>query len=211
MTFDLRSLGWDESLAASYRPLRAAERRPARVLRADRGVCTVLGADGAVRASLSGAVLAGAVRDPVALPCAGDWVVVRHWPDDRHTVDAVLPRRTAIVRRTADKDAVGQILAANVDTAAVVESVHPSPDAGRIERLLALAWESGARPLVVLTKCDTAADPAALAAQIGQLAPGVGVLAVSAHRGDGLDALRGFVAPGCTLALLGPSGSGKST
>ena len=210
MTFDLASLGWDASLAAAY-PECGDDHRPGRVVRADRGVCTVLCADGPVRASLGGAILAAAARDAARLPCAGDWVVVRSWPDRRTTAEAVLPRRTAIVRRTAGNDSTGQVLAANVDAAAVVEPMHPTPDVGRIERLLALAWASGAQPLVVLTKCDLAADPAAVGAQLGEVAPGVEVLPVSAQRGDGLDGLRPWVAAGRTLALLGPSGAGKST
>ena len=215
MTPDLASLGWDASFAAAYSELAHTDtdihQRPGRVVRADRGVCTVLTEAGVVRASLAGAVLSAAGRDPVALPCTGDWVVVRTWPDQRVTAEAVLPRRSAVVRRTADKDATGQVLAANVDAAAVVEPIDPAPDLGRIERLLALAWESGAEPLVVLTKADLAADPAAIAAQVGDVAPGVAVLPVSAARGDGLAALAPYVAPGRTLALLGPSGAGKST
>ena len=206
MTFDLASLGWDGSYT-----MPGGDARPGRVVRVDRGVCTVLCAEGAVRASLAGAILSAAAADPVSLPCAGDWVTVRTWPDERITVEAVLPRRTAIVRRTSDKDSVGQVLAANVDVAAVVEPMHPAPDAGRVERLLALAWESGALPLVVLTKCDLAADPGAVAAEIAHVAPGVDVLPVSAQRGDGLAELAPHVAFGRTLALLGPSGAGKST
>ncbi|GAA3764270.1 ribosome small subunit-dependent GTPase A [Plantactinospora mayteni] len=210
MTFDLASLGWDASLAAAY-PERGDELRPGRVVRADRGICTVLGTHGPVRASLGGGVMVAAARDAVNLPCAGDWVLVRDWPDRRLTVEAVLPRRTAIVRRTADKDSTGQVLAANVDAAAVIEPLHPSPDVARIERLLALAWESGATPLVVLTKCDLVADPVAVAKQLSQVAPGVEVLPVSAQRGTGLAGLRPWIAAGRTLALLGPSGAGKST
>jgi ribosome biogenesis GTPase / thiamine phosphate phosphatase len=210
MTFDLASLGWDASRASTFRPPDATH-QPGRVVRADRGVCTVLCTSGPLRASLAGGVLAAASRDPVNLPSAGDWVVVRTWPDRRTTVEAVLPRRTAIVRRTADKDSTGQVLAANVDAAAVVEPLHPAPDADRIERLLALAWESGAKPLVVLAKCDLAADPAAVAEQLAEVAPGVAVLPVSAHRGDGLGELRSLITTGRTLALLGPSAAGKST
>jgi ribosome biogenesis GTPase len=208
MTFDLASVGWDTSLAAAFGD-RGGD-RPGRVLRADRGVCTVLCAEGTVRASVGGAVLVGAARDARNLPCAGDWVALRTWPDQRVTIEAVLPRRTAVVRRTADKDSTGQVLAANVDVAVVVEPLHPTPDTGRIERLLALAWESGAQPLVVLTKCDLVPDPAAVAAQLRRAAPGVEVLPVSAHRKKGLDRLRRLAA-GRTLALLGPSGAGKST
>ncbi|MEV0719735.1 ribosome small subunit-dependent GTPase A [Asanoa sp. NPDC050611] len=210
MTFDLASLGWDAAYAADL-PVLDADVVPGRVARVDRGVCTVLCAGGPVRASLAGAVLAAASRDPARLPCAGDWVLVRAWPDDRVTIEAVLPRRTAIVRRTADKDASGQVLAANLDVAAVVEPLEPAPDVARIERLLALAWDSGARPLVLLTKCDSVPDPAAVAADLARAAPGVELLPVSSRTGAGLDQIRPLVAPGRTLGLLGPSGAGKST
>ncbi|HEX5595331.1 MAG TPA: ribosome small subunit-dependent GTPase A [Micromonosporaceae bacterium] len=210
MMLDLASLGWDAPFAALF-PYRDPFHHPARVIRVDRGVCTVLGAAGALRASLAGAVLNHAAADPARLPCAGDWVAVRTWPDARTTVEMVLPRRTALIRRTADKDSTGQVLAANLDTAAVVEPMHPAPDVGRIERLLALTWESGAQPLVLLSKCDLAPDPVAVGASVARVAPGVLVLPVSAARGDGLDTLRPLVAAGRTLGLLGPSGAGKST
>ncbi|HET8662014.1 MAG TPA: ribosome small subunit-dependent GTPase A [Micromonosporaceae bacterium] len=211
MTFDLACLGWDDDLAADYLPYDRPDQCPGRVARADRGVCTVLTGTGTVRASVAGALLAATASDPVALPCAGDWVVVRRWPDERLTLEAVLPRRTCVVRRTSDKQSHEQVLAANLDTAAVVEPMHPAPDLGRIERLLSLAWESGAVPLVVLTKSDLAADPAAVADQVADSTPGVDVQAVSARTGAGLDAVRPLVATGRTLGLLGPSGAGKST
>jgi ribosome biogenesis GTPase len=210
MTFDLASLGWDAAFAADL-PALDADVAPGRVARVDRGVCTVLMTDGPIRASLAGAVLAAASRDSERLPCAGDWVLVRTWPDDRVTIEAVLPRRTAIVRRTADKDSSGQVVAANLDVAAVVEPLHPAPDVGRVERLLALAWESGARPLVLFTKSDSVPDPAAVLADLARSAPGVQMIAVSAQRGTGLDQVRPLVAHGRTLGLLGPSGAGKST
>jgi ribosome biogenesis GTPase len=212
MTIDLSALGWDDAFAAAYasRHDRPGQ-RPARVSRVDRGVCTALAADGPVRASLGGALMAQAARDPGALPCAGDWLVVRTWPDERLTAEAVLPRRTAIVRAVAGEESFGQVLAANVDAVAVVEPVDPSPDLGRIERLLALAWESGAKPLLVLTKADLAADPEALAGQMPGRSSGVEVHAVSARTGLGLDALRPLIGHGRTLGLLGQSGAGKSS
>jgi ribosome biogenesis GTPase / thiamine phosphate phosphatase len=208
---DLSALGWDDSFAAAYAPLDRTDSTPARVLRADRGVCTVLDATGVTRATLAGSVLLAAAHDPARLPCAGDWVVLRRWPDRRVTIDCVLPRRTTLIRRTADKDASGQVLATNMDTVAVVEPVHPAPDPARIERLLALAWESGAQPVVVLTKSDTTREPDAIALQIQESAPRVRVLPVSVRRGEGLEPLRELVRPGQTLALLGRSGAGKST
>jgi ribosome biogenesis GTPase len=211
MTHDLSQLGWDDAFASAYRPMDRSDSTPGRVLRADRGVCTVLAAAGVSRATLAGSVLLSAAHDPARLPCAGDWVVLRRWPDRRVTIECVLPRRTTLIRRTADKDSSGQVLAANMDTVAVVEPMHPAPDDARIERLLALAWESGAQPVLVLSKSDTAADPPAIARQLAELAPNVPVLPVSVTRGDGLDELRELVTPGRTLALLGRSGAGKST
>jgi ribosome biogenesis GTPase / thiamine phosphate phosphatase len=211
MSHDLSQLGWDDFFVSGYRRYDRSDAAPARVLRADRGVCTVLGEAGVTRASLAGGLLLGSAGDPVGLPCAGDWVVLRHWPDRRITVEAVLPRRTALVRRTADKDAGGQLLAANMDTVAVVEPIHPEPDAARVERLLALAWESGAKPLLVLTKADTSADPEAVARQLGRLAPGVPVVTVSVRRDQGVEQIRPYVAGSRTVALLGRSGAGKST
>ncbi|GLY01996.1 ribosome small subunit-dependent GTPase A [Actinoplanes sp. NBRC 101535] len=211
MSYDLSQLGWDDFFASSYRRFDRADTDAGRVLRADRGVCTVLTASGVTRASLGGGVLIEGARDPAGLPCAGDWVVLRRWPDRRTTLELVLPRRTTLIRRTADKDSTGQVLAANMDTVAVVEPIHPEPDDARVERLLSLAWESGADPVLVLTKSDTTSDPAAVARQLGELAPGVPVLPVSVTAGSGLDRLREFVGPGRTLALLGRSGAGKST
>lgn len=207
----MRALGWDDHFAAAYAPYDRADARPGRVLRVDRGVCTVLTAQGADRASLGGSVMALAAADPVQLPCAGDWVVVRDWPDRRTTLEAVLPRRTTIVRRTAGKDSTAQVLAANMDVAAVVEPLDSGPDLGRIERLLALAWDSGAEPMVVLTKADVTRHAEAIVRQVREIAPGVLVLAVSADTGEGIEKLRPLVAEGKTLALLGRSGAGKST
>jgi ribosome biogenesis GTPase / thiamine phosphate phosphatase len=103
------------------------------------------------------------------------------------------------------------VLAANVDVAAVIEPMDPSPDFGRVERLLSLAWDSGARPVVLLTKADLVGDPDAVAEQIAESAPGVDVYPVSAQTGHNVDVVRSFVAPGRTLGLLGASGAGKST
>jgi ribosome biogenesis GTPase / thiamine phosphate phosphatase len=211
MTSDLASLGWDAGFAAAYRPFARVDAAPARVLRADRGVCTVLGADGVTRASLAGTVLLAAAGDAAVLPCAGDWVVLRRWPDRRTTVEVVLPRRTVLVARTSDRGSAGQVLAANVDVVAVVEPMHPAPGAAPVGRLLALARDSGAEPVLVLSKSDAARRPAAVARRLADLAPGVRVLPVSVPRGHGLGALRGLVAPGRTVALLGRPGAGRST
>jgi ribosome biogenesis GTPase len=221
MTFDLASLGWDGYFSDAYAPFDRPNRQPARVMRVDRGVCTVLAESGAVRASLAGSILAAAARDPIMLPCAGDWVVVHTWPDRRITVESVLPRRSAVVRASAGVASRGRALAANLDVAAVVEPLDPAPDSRRIGRLLALAFESGARPAVILTKADLVPRPAAVAAALAEVAlaevalaevaPDVPVHWVSAHTGDGLADLRRYLGRGSTLGLLGPPGAGKSS
>jgi ribosome biogenesis GTPase len=211
MSHDLSQLGWDDIRAAEFRRLDRSDASPGRVLRADRGVCTVFTEDGIIRASLGGSLLIPAAGDPAQLPSVGDWVLLRHWPDRRTTIECRLPRRTALIRRTADKDASGQVLAANMETVAVVEPIHPTPDDGRVERLLALAWESDAQPVLVLSKIDTAGRPEAILRQLQDVAPGVRVIGVSARRGDGLGELWVLCGPGRTLALLGRSGAGKSS
>jgi ribosome biogenesis GTPase len=206
----LPALGWDDSFAAAFEAY-AGNHVPARVSRVDRGACDAIAAEGPLRLTFSGALLGAGAADPVASPCVGDWVAARHWPDDRTTAEVVLPRRTAFVRAGADRTSHGQVLAANVDLAVVVEPLHPEPDLGRIERFLALAWESGSAPLVVLTKADLVPDADEMRADVAAISPGVDVLTVSATTGDGVSALEGYVHPGRTLALLGPSGAGKST
>jgi ribosome biogenesis GTPase len=191
-------LGFDDALRAALEP----GCLPARVSRVDRGACDVLAADGETRATYSGPLKRAAADDPVNLPCVGDWVALRD-----AEVRAVLPRRTSIVRAgVAPGVSRGQVLAANVDLVYIAEPAVPAVDLGRIERLLALAWESGAEPVVVITKSDLASvDAAAVAAA----APGAQVVLASSMTGAGLDALR--LAPGRTAVVLGRSGAGKST
>jgi ribosome biogenesis GTPase / thiamine phosphate phosphatase len=214
MSIDLLSLGWDDAFAAEF-DRRAGrgrhELRPARVSRVDRGVSTCLSADGPLRASLSGGLLATAAADPTMLPCVGDWAMVRHWPDDRLTLEALLSRRTCMVGAAAGEESPGPVLAANLDTVAVVEPMDPKPDPGRVERLLAVAWESGARPVVVLTKADLVADPRAVAERVAAAAAGAEVIAASAKTGQGVPSLKPFIVDGQTLGLLGRSGAGKSS
>ena len=123
----------------------------------------------------------------------------------------MLPRRTAFRRAVAGRASCEQVLAANADDALVVVSLAVEPDLGRLERLVALAWDSGAQPVVVLTKADLVTDAALIAEDVAAAAPGVEVLVVSAVSGEGMDELAARAAHGRTLALLGQSGVGKST
>ncbi|MCZ4612298.1 ribosome small subunit-dependent GTPase A [Streptomyces sp. Lzd4kr] len=204
----LAPYGWDSAWADAFTPYDAQGLLPGRVVRVDRGQCDVVTADGVVRADTAFVT----PHDPMRVVCTGDWVAVEPAGNPRY-VRTYLPRRTAFVRSTSSKRSEGQILAANVDHAIVAVSLAVELDLGRIERFLALAWESGAQPVVVLTKADLVPDAVTLAYLVQDVettAPGVPVLTASATQGEGLDVLSAVVAGG-TSVLLGQSGAGKST
>jgi ribosome biogenesis GTPase / thiamine phosphate phosphatase len=207
----LESIGYDAATAASFAPWDAGDAVVGRVVRVDRGIASVLTEDGPLRASWGGDVLAGIARDPTATPTAGDWCVLRDWPDHRVTVEHVLPRRTAVVRATAGKQSEGQAVCANVDLVGVVVALHPMPAEAKIERLLTLAWQSGARPVVLLTKADLVSDAAEIAEDVRVIAPGADVIVVSVSTGEGVDDVRALLHGRETLALIGTSGHGKSS
>ncbi|MEU2924424.1 ribosome small subunit-dependent GTPase A [Streptomyces sp. NPDC007251] len=207
-SYPLAAYGWDDGWEAEFAPYAGQGCLPGRVVRVDRGQCDIVTADGTVRADTEFVV----PRDPMRVVCTGDWVAVDPEGDPRY-VRAYLPRRTAFVRSTSSKRSEGQILAANVDHAVVAVSLAVDLDLGRVERFLALAWESGAQPVVVLTKADLVPDPVTLAHLVQDVetsAPGVPVLTVSALHGEGLDVLVALVGAG-TSVLIGQSGAGKST
>jgi ribosome biogenesis GTPase len=210
MSVSLQALGLDGSTADFLQSV-PEDLVPGRVTRVDKGLATVLTEDGPVRATWSGGLLAAMAGDPQAGPCTGDWAVLRFWPDDRITLECLAPRSTAIIRAEASGTSKGQMLAANVDVIAIVVGLHPEPNIGRIERFLALAWESGARPVVVLTKADLVGDADAIAEDVAAAAPGADVLVCSATTGLGLDDVRALVDGNATMALLGSSGAGKSS
>lgn len=204
----LAPYGWDSAWADAFTPYDAQGLLPGRVVRVDRGQCDVVTADGVVRADTAFVT----PHDPMRVVCTGDWVAVEPAGNPRY-VRTYLPRRTAFVRSTSSKRSEGQILAANVDHAIVAVSLAVELDLGRVERFLALAWESGAQPVVVLTKADLVPDAVTLAYLVQDVettAPGVPVLTASATQGEGLDVLSALVGGG-TSVLLGQSGAGKST
>jgi ribosome biogenesis GTPase / thiamine phosphate phosphatase len=171
------------------------------VTRIDRGWSTVLG-------NLDAEPMR--VRNVGADVAVGDWVVPSPAVD---RVDAVLPRRSAFVRRASFEGsrAESHTIAANIDVVLLVHALTSPPNQRRLERELVLAWDSGARPVVVLTKRDLVEDPAASAGALQAAAPGVEVLTTSAVSGEGVAAIAGFAAGNATIALLGASGVGKST
>ncbi len=217
MTDDPRlvELGFSPRWQALFAPHAEAGLLPARVVRSDRGSWLVATASGIARAKLSARLrkaTAGAGGE--ALPAVGDWVAL-HAPEglDTPLVAAVRERAGALTRGAAGRASDVQVLAANVDLVFVTAPIAEAPNLRRIERELSLAWESGAIPVVVLTKADLCADPDGARAAVAEVAPGAEVLVTSApaYAGVGVGELRTHVAGHRTAVLIGPSGAGKST
>jgi ribosome biogenesis GTPase len=206
----LRELGWDESWAEQAAHAMKTE-VPGRVSRVDRGVCTVITEEGPIRASWSASLLEAVAADSTAAPCTGDWCMTRTWPDGPITIERVLERRTAVIRADASGNSRGQVLVANLDLIGVVVGLHPEPNLSRIERFLILAWESGAQPVVLLTKADLVEDADDLADEVARACPAAEVMVCSTVTGQGIEELRTLIGPRGTIGLVGASGHGKST
>src|SRR5688572_5552031 len=202
----LAALGWDEGWACAMSELGDPTLLPARVSRVDRGLSTVMTGDAEVRV----------VAERGVEVAVGDWVAVGPVPatgEERPRIVAVLPRR-CVFRRAADtRGKAQQIVAANIDTVLLFDALDGHLSLRHLERYLALAWQSGATPVVLITKSDaaSAAEVAEAVESVKTVAEGVSIVVVSATTGDGIGDLAPYLVPGRTVALLGLSGAGKST
>lgn len=146
------------------------------------------------------------------LPAVGDWVALRmSCGNGTALIQTVLPRRSKFSRKAPGRTTREQVVAANIDTVFLMVGMDNDFSPRRVERYLAAAWESGAAPVVLLNKLDLCLDPATRVAAIEEVALGVPVHAISALRGEGLEAVAAYCIPRRTVALLGSSGAGKST
>lgn len=216
MTGRLAELGWTPArareLAAALDEAGSSVDRarcePGRAVTVIRHLARLALADGDADAFIPGKLRAGSG------PVVGDWVVVERPQGVEPVVRAVLPRTTKLSRKVAGARTEEQVLAANVDTVFLVMGLDGDFNLRRLERLSVVVHQSGARPVVVLTKRDLVDDDDAVAerrARVAEVAPGVPAHAVSSPRREGLEPLRVYLAPGETVVLLGSSGAGKST
>lgn len=193
----LRELGWDDTWEAALAEHGADRRQVGRVTRLDRGWVTAVGATGEWR-----------LRTHLHDVAVGDWIVAA---SDGEQIEDVFPPRSTIARRSSDVNATVHVVAANVDHVFLLHALTTPPNPRRLERELVLAFESGAGPVVVLTKADLATDVGATRDRVAQVALGVPVHAVAARTGDGLYELGAYTSSHRTIVLLGASGVGKST
>ena len=201
---DRVALGWGDDFDASWDAI-GRPGAPARVARLDRGWSTLLVPDDG--ADEFGVVRVRNIGIDVAV---GDWVIASY---DGEKIDDILKRRSAFVRRASFEGARAQshTIAANIDTVFLCHSFGVPPNQRRLERELILGFDSGADPVVLLTKADLVEDPEPARRELQEVALGVPVLVTSGRSELGLRELDGFVRPGGTLAFLGSSGVGKST
>jgi ribosome biogenesis GTPase / thiamine phosphate phosphatase len=204
----LAALGWSDELEAAFTTYRERGFMAARVVAEHRGGYYV-------RSELGDRLAHGRGRlrdDEIwgGMPAVGDWVVVVDAPGERFAIEALLPRRTKVSRKTPWLKAEEHILVANVDTVLLVSGLDADFNPRRLERYLTAAWDSGADPVIVLTKLDLCDDPGKLL-EAEAVAVGVPVHAVSNVTGEGVEEIRSLLRPAKTFVLLGSSGTGKST
>lgn len=144
-------------------------------------------------------------------PAVGDWVVIEEYPGDKAIIHAVLPRKSKFSRKVAGNETEEQVVATNVDIVFLVSSLNHDFNLKRIERYLVVAWESGSKPVVVLSKSDLCDDIDEKVTRVGSVAIGVPIHVISSLKHQGLQALSPYLIEGQTIALLGSSGVGKST
>jgi ribosome biogenesis GTPase len=208
---NLEHLGWNPALAGAFQPFSDSGLLPGRVAVEHRGALVLLTGGGEVWADVPGR-LRHRAESEAELPAVGDWVAFsRHPQAERATIEAVLPRRTAFLRKVAGFETVEQVVAANVDVVFAVASLEGPLNPRRLERYLTLSWESGADPVVVLTKADLCDNVPEALLHVGEIALGVPAYAVSSVTGLGVENLLAHLAGGRTGTLVGPSGVGKST
>ena len=200
------ALGWNDSWETVWCGVARAG-RPGRVARIDRGWSTVWYGPPETGGEVA------RVRNIGADVAVGDWVVVS---DDVERIEFVLPRQSAFMRRASfeGQRAEAHVIAANIDVVFLLHALVSPPNQRRLERELVLAYDSGARPVLVLSKVDlmdNANEVERRVASLEAVAPGVDIHVVSGLRGDGLDELRHYAEGFRTVALLGASGVGKST
>ena len=182
----------------------------ARVISQEKGLYRISDGTAVKQASVSGKYRYEAltVSD---YPAVGDYVLAQ-WPegDDPAVIRSLFPRKSCFIRRAAGSAKQEQVVAANIDTVLICMSLNQNFNLRRLERYLSVTYDSGAAPVVVLTKADLCPDVDGMIAQVQGAAPGVEILAISSLSGD-YEAVLPYIVPGKTVAFLGSSGVGKST
>jgi len=210
MTDKLTNLGFTDRFAqeATCYP----DLHPARVIAQYKELYRVATADSELLAEISGKMRHAAI-ELSDYPAVGDFVLIdrNEASRDHAIIHHMLTRKSVIIRKAAGKAHDVQVVAANIDTAFICMSLNNDFNLRRLERYLAIAWDSGATPVIVLTKADLCADIPEKLREIERVAFGVDVLVTSSLSGDGYTAVLKYIVPSRTVVFIGSSGVGKST
>lgn len=184
----------------------------ARVIRQNRGSYDVVSENGEFRASVSGKLFYLA-EESSSFPAVGDWVMTSFTknPDELAVIHQILPRKSVFERKAAGTSNTVQIIAANIDTVFLCMSLNHDFNLRRMERYLTIAWDSGATPVIVLTKSDLCSDLPRYLQEVSSISMFTDSIVCSAVDSDGLDSIARYIHPGETVAFIGSSGVGKST
>jgi len=208
---ELKDLGWNEFHRKHFDELKTPDSFPARVTQSRREKYMLYSSLGELKADIPGKIRFNA-ESQNDLPAVGDWVLAELRPEgDAAMIVGILPRMSKFSRKSAGGTMDEQVSVANIDTVFLVNGLDGDYNLRRIERYLALARESGAKPVVVLNKTDMSPDPEAKAAEVRQVALDAPVITLSALKNEGFEKLSEYISPGSTIAFLGSSGAGKST
>lgn len=208
---NLTTLGWNKKYETAFEDAEKQGYKAGRVFAEYKNFYKVQYEEGEVLAEVSGKLLYEALQQE-DLPAVGDWVVISpRQSEGRGTIHQILPRSSKFSRKVAGVNTREQIIAANIDTVFIVNSVNNDFNLRRMERYLLLAWESGANPVIILSKADLCENIEEIIEEAETVAIGVPIHAVSTYTGSGMDALKQYFGEGQTVALLGSSGVGKSS
>ena len=208
---DLYQLGWNSDFHQHSLDAEMPSCFPARVAEENKDFYKVFSEQGEFLASVTGRIRFHAAGR-TDFPAIGDWVLIAPRISERRaTIESILPRKTILTRKMAGKHLQEQVIASNIDTIFLVTSLNQDLNLRRMERYLAIAWESGSQPVILLNKSDLCNDVQSLQDSMEEIARGVPIHALSGLTGDGTTQLQQYLSIGKTAAFIGSSGVGKST
>lgn len=211
LKWSLPQLGWNSDFDIHFKPYNIQGYKVGRVVSEQKQLYRLLTEGGEVLAQVSGKMRFQATARG-DFPAVGDWVIISlHEGGERANIHGLLPRQSKFARKAAGTETEEQIVAANIDTVFLVNALNQDFNVRRMERYLTLAWDSGANPVIVLSKADLCTKVDERLAEVEEIALGVPVHVISSLTGEGLDQLISYLKVGKTVAMLGSSGAGKST
>ncbi|RPJ05259.1 MAG: ribosome small subunit-dependent GTPase A [Spirochaetaceae bacterium] len=207
----LKDLGWSPFFEDQFRAYKDQDYSVMRIIRENREKYIACNDEGEFSCEVTGK-FRFENKSKGNFPTTGDWVIAAVIPGEKKAmIHAVLKRKSIFSRKSAGQITEEQPVAANIDIIFIITGLDLNYNLRRIERFLAIAWESGAKPVVVLNKSDLCAEVEQRKCEVESVAMGVDVLAISAFNQKDLAELKKYIKPGITAAFLGSSGAGKST